>query len=98
MRRTVIRAMTESRGPPVFVATTPARFGHSVWDAAGASGLRGLFYDEQAGIPMPPFRNEDSPAQVVVVKEVSGVLHLSKPESREDTTADLQIIAMILDN
>lgn len=68
MRRTLARAMTEARSAPVFVSRTPARFGQSVWDAVGMTSCRGLFYDEQ----------------VVVAKEVSGVLHISKPESKED--------------
>lgn len=41
-------AMTAARCAPVFVASAPARFGHSVWDAVGSTGQRGFFYDEQA--------------------------------------------------
>lgn len=48
MRRALIRAMTEARSAPVLVASTPARFGQSVWDAVGLASCRGLFYDEQA--------------------------------------------------
>ena len=48
MRRALVRAMTEARSAPVFVASTPARFGQSVWDAVGLTSCRGLFYDEQA--------------------------------------------------